>query len=160
MSDVTGSPRRRRWWRVGGGLACVALLTCIGLLGFCQTTAFAAGRVGEKPPAPLAVLVLKAPAQVTKPADSCLFTEWLTPESQTTTLGQTTSITEHWSCGPLALMLIVFDFGDGSNTSYWCVLNCFSGSQTFTHTYPRRGTFTPYDGTAGVGVPSATVVVR
>lgn len=159
-----GASHRRRWLRAGITL-CVALVAFIGLLGFHQPTAFAASTsrsTVSNSQTTLAALSLsvQAPARVAKPADSCALTEWLTPESQTITLGHAASITEHWSCGPAALLLIVFDFGDSNNTSYWCYLNCFSGSQTFTHTYTRRGTFAVYDGTYGGDYPNGTVVVR
>jgi hypothetical protein len=163
MSNVRTPGALRRLWLRRGILCCVALLASIGLLGIHQPTALAtstARSAGSSSQMTLAAFSLstQAPARA-QPAASCSFIKWLTPESQTTTLGHAVSITEHWSCGPAAFLLFVFDFGDGSNTTSWCYLNCFSGNQIFSHTYRQRGTFVVYDGTYGGDSPSGTVAV-
>lgn len=156
----------RGWMLRRGAFVLSALLVVCLAVGFSQPQPIFAERsarsTGANQQTTQAALSLgaQAPARVAKLAAFCIFTEWLTPEDQTIALGHAASITEHWSCGPAAFLLIVFDFGDSSNTSYWCYLNCFSGSQTFTHTYTRRGTFAVYDGTYGNDFPSGTVVVR
>jgi hypothetical protein len=164
MSNVRTSGALRRLWLWRGIRCGVALLTSIGLFGIHRPTALAistARSAGASSQMTLAALSLSTPAPAqARPATSCGLTKWLTPESQTTTLGHMVSITEHWSCGPAAFLLVVFDFGDGNTTTYWCYFNCFSGSQIFTHTYAQRGTFVVYDGTYGEDSPSGTVVVR
>ncbi len=164
MSNVRTSGALRRLWLWRGIRCGVALLASIGLFGMHRPTALTTSMTrgaGASSQITLAALSLgtRTPAQA-RPAASCGFTKWLTPESQTTTLGHAVSITEHWSCGPAAFLLVVFDFGDGNMTTSWCYFNCFSGSQIFIHTYAQRGTFVVHDGTYGEDCPDGTVVVR
>ena len=66
---------------------------------------------------------------------------WWSSDSTSVNAGNPISEGFSWQCAGNNAQDWIIDWRDGNTNSYWCYVNCTSGSFTGSHTYLRAGTY-------------------